>query len=172
LQFFLGVSATLIIGGMWFACLPQLAVAACWNGSRVSLLWALLVQVATSTPQTMRRLPTVGPDVTELLAVMTLSKASLGPIRLHLYGNVAKAGQMEDFLDFPVLGKVMRYRGRFLVVAVSLKDDQCVIIICLMLRTSKPRFTSPSQIFSAEVLGRRWHITAFMGFWDFGKKEK
>jgi hypothetical protein len=98
LQFFFGVFTTPIIGGMSFLSLRQPAVAACQNGSRVSLLWALLVQVATSAPQTAKRLPTVSPDVTKLLAVMTLSKASLSPIRLHPDGNVAKARQMEDLL--------------------------------------------------------------------------
>jgi hypothetical protein len=98
LQFFFGLFAIPIIGGMSFLSLRQQAVAACWSGSRVSLLWAFLVQVAAYGPQTTRGLPTVSPDVAELLAVMTLSKASLSPIRLQLDGNVAKARQMEDLL--------------------------------------------------------------------------
>jgi hypothetical protein len=74
--------------------------------------------------------------------------------------------------DFAVLGKVMRNKGRFLVVAVSSEDDRRVVVICLTLRTSKPRFTRPSQMSAAGVSGGRWSITAFMGFWDFCKKEK
>jgi hypothetical protein len=92
------VFATPIIGGMSFLSLRQPAVAACWNGSRVSLILALLEQVAASAPQTTRRLPTVCPDVAELLAVMTLSKDSPSPIRLHTHGNVEKARQIEDLL--------------------------------------------------------------------------
>jgi hypothetical protein len=61
----------------------------------------------------------------------------------------------------------MRNRGRFLVVAVSSEDDRRVVVICLTLRTSRLRVTSPSQMSAAGVSIGRWHITAFMGFWDF-----
>jgi hypothetical protein len=98
LQFFVGVFVTPIIGGMSYLSPRQPAIAARWSGSRISLLWALLVQLAASAPQTTRRLPTVSPDMAQLLAVMTLSKANLSPIRLHPDGNVAKARQMEDLL--------------------------------------------------------------------------
>jgi hypothetical protein len=157
---------------MRFLFLRQPEVAACWSGSRVSLLWALLVQVATTVPHTARRLSTVSPDVAKLLAVMTLSKASLSPIRLHPDGNVAKARQMKYCLRFRRPGQVTRNRDCFLVGAISSEDDRHVVIICLTLRTSKPRFTSHSQVSSAGVSVGKWRITAFMGFRDFEKKEK
>jgi hypothetical protein len=98
LQLFLGVSATLIICRLCFLSLRQPIVAACWCGSSVSPLWALLVQVAASAPQTTGRLPTVSPDVVKLLAIMNLRKARLGSVCLHLDGNMAKAWQIEDLL--------------------------------------------------------------------------
>jgi hypothetical protein len=98
LQHFLGVSATLIIGGMWFVYLRQLAVAAWWSGSGVSLLWALIVQVAASTPQTKAGLLAVCPDMDELLTVVALCKPVLSFVHLYLDGNVAEAGQLEKFL--------------------------------------------------------------------------
>jgi hypothetical protein len=54
--------------------------------------------------------------------------------------------------DFAVLGKVIRNKGRFLVVVPS-EGGRWVVVICLTLITSKPRFTSSSEIFSAGVLG-------------------
>jgi hypothetical protein len=95
LQFVYGVFVTPIIGGMGFLSLRQPAVAACWSGSKVSLLWALHVQVDASAPRTTRRLPIARPGVAKLLAVMILSKGSLSPMVLHPDGNVAKARQME-----------------------------------------------------------------------------
>jgi hypothetical protein len=83
-----------------------------------------------------------------------------------------RLGRWNISCDLAVLGKVMRDRRRFLVVDVSLGDDRRVVVICLTLRTSKPRFIRPSEMSLAVVSGGRWRITAFMGFWDFGKKEK
>jgi hypothetical protein len=40
----------------------------------------------------------IGPDMTELLAVVTLHQSALGSVRLHLDGSVAEAWQMEYFL--------------------------------------------------------------------------
>jgi hypothetical protein len=73
--------------------------------------------------------------------------------------------------DSGVLGEVIRKRGRF-TVDVPSGDDQQVADICLALITSKPRFTNPSEMSSAGVLSGRWHITAFIGFWDLWKKVK
>jgi hypothetical protein len=77
--------------------LQQFAVATRLIGSSILLLWALLVQVAAPAPQTMWRLFAIGPDVTELLAVVTLRQSALGSVCLHLDGNVAEAWQMEYF---------------------------------------------------------------------------
>jgi hypothetical protein len=63
--------------------LRQLAVTASCSGGSVILLRALLVQVAAPAPQTTWRLLTGCPDVTELLAVVALCEAALGPVRLH-----------------------------------------------------------------------------------------
>jgi hypothetical protein len=52
--------------------------------------------------------------------------------------------------DFAVLGKVIRKKGRFVLVTPS-EVDRRVDVICLMLITSKPQFTSPSEISSAGV---------------------
>jgi hypothetical protein len=96
---------------MCFLSLCQPAIAACWCGSSISLLWVLLVQVATCTPQTTGRLPTVSPDVANVLAVMILHKASLRRIHLHLDGNVPKAWQIEDFLQLYRPGQGYKEQG-------------------------------------------------------------
>jgi hypothetical protein len=49
--------------------------------------------------------------------------------------------------------------------------ERPVALICLTLKTSKPRLTSPSEISFAGALCGRWRITPFMGFLDSGKKE-
>jgi hypothetical protein len=76
-------SAAPIIDGMGFHTLRQLAVTASWSGGSVILLRALLVEVAAPAPQTTWRLLTVCPDVAELLAVVALCEAALGPVCLH-----------------------------------------------------------------------------------------
>jgi hypothetical protein len=45
-------------------------------------------------------LATVCPDVTKLLAVMTLREATLSPVYLQPDGNVAKVLELEDLLGF------------------------------------------------------------------------
>jgi hypothetical protein len=82
---------------MRFFSLQQFAFATRWSGCSVLLLWELLVQVAAPA-QTTGRLFANGPDVTELLAVVTLRQSALGSVCLHLDGNVAGAWQMEYFL--------------------------------------------------------------------------
>jgi hypothetical protein len=56
------------------------------------------------------------------------------------------------------------------VVLESSGDDRRVVVICLTLTTSKPRFTSPSDISCAGVLSGKWRITAFIGFFRFRKE--
>jgi hypothetical protein len=65
-----------------------------------------------------------------------------------------RLGSLKISCNFAVLGKVIRNKGRLLVVVPS-EDDLRVDVICLTLITSKPRFTSPSEISSAGVLGGR-----------------
>jgi hypothetical protein len=69
--------------------------------------------------------------------------------------------------DFAVLGRVMRNRGRFIILDSS-GVERRVAVICLTLKMSKPRLTRPSEISSAAVLSGRWRITSLMGFSDFG----
>jgi hypothetical protein len=64
-----------------------------------------------------------------------------------------------------------RVRGMLTVVGPSAGNQQ-VADICLMLITSKPRFTNPSEMSSVGVVNGRCRITAFIGFWDFGWKAK
>jgi hypothetical protein len=90
LHFLSRMFATPIIGGMWFFTLRQLAAAASWSGDSVILLRALLVQVAAPAPQTTWRLLTLCPDVAELLSVVALCAAALGPVRLHPDHSVAE----------------------------------------------------------------------------------
>jgi hypothetical protein len=59
----------------------------------------------------------------------------------------------------------MRERGRF-TVDVPSAADQRVADICLALITSKPKSIIPSEMSSAGVVNARYHITAFIGFWD------
>jgi hypothetical protein len=70
-----------------------------------------------------------------------------------------------------VLGKVIRKRGIF-TVAVPSAGDRRMVDICLMLITSKPRFTNPFQMSSAGAETGRFRIIAFMGFWDLELKVK
>jgi hypothetical protein len=86
--------------------------------------------------------PTVSPGVPTLLAVGTLRKTSLVPIGIHTDENVAKVGTLKISCDFAVLGNVIRNKGRFFVFPLS-EDGRRVVINCLTLITSKPRFTSP-----------------------------
>jgi hypothetical protein len=81
-----------------------------------------------------------------------------------------RLGRRKISWDFAVLGKVIRKRGRFVVLG-STGDDRRVVVICFTLTTSKPRFTSPSDMFCAGVLSGKWCITTFICFSDFGKKE-
>jgi hypothetical protein len=53
--------------------------------------------------------------------------------------------------DFDVLGKIMRKRERFTVDVPSAVDRR-VAGICLMLITSKPRSSIPSEMSSAGVV--------------------
>jgi hypothetical protein len=78
--------------------LQQFAVATRWSGGNILLPWALLVQVSAPAPQTTWRLFVIGPDVTELLKVVTLRQSALFSVCLHLDGNVAEAWQTEYFL--------------------------------------------------------------------------
>jgi hypothetical protein len=73
--------------------------------------------------------------------------------------------------DFDVLGKVIRKRGMFIDVVPS-AGDRRQVDICLMLITSKRRFTNPSEMSSAGAETGRYHISAFIGFWDLGYKVK
>jgi hypothetical protein len=52
--------------------------------------------------------------------------------------------------DLDVLGKVIRKREMFTVVVPSAGDGR-VVDICLMLITSKPRFTNPPDTSSAGI---------------------
>jgi hypothetical protein len=79
-------------------------------------------------------------------------------------------GNQKISCDFSDLGRVMRKRGMFVDRGSSV-DDQLVVVICLTLMTSKPRFTSPSDMSSGGVLMGRWRMTALIGFFDFGKEK-
>jgi hypothetical protein len=58
-------------------------------------LWAFLVQETAPTPHTTGKLLAVSPDITELLAVVTLRETSMGFVRLYLECNPAKATHFE-----------------------------------------------------------------------------
>jgi hypothetical protein len=47
-----------------------------------------------------------------------------------------------------------------------------MVDMCLTLITSKPWFTSPSEMSSAGVDNGRYRIVAFVGSWDLGDKAK
>jgi hypothetical protein len=100
LQFFPRLSAAPIIGGMWFLALRKLAVTASWSGGSVLLLRTFLVQVAAPAPRISGRLFAVGPNVAELLAVVTLCESAVCFISFHLDCNVAEASQLEDLVGF------------------------------------------------------------------------
>jgi hypothetical protein len=71
LSFFLGVPAALIVGGLRFLSIHQLAVAACRYQCCIVLFQAFLVQVTALKPHTMGRLLAVSPDMAELLAIVS-----------------------------------------------------------------------------------------------------
>jgi hypothetical protein len=56
--------------------------------------------VATARPQTSRGLLAVRPDMTKVLAVVALHKASLSSVRFYLDDNMVKAIQLEYLLGF------------------------------------------------------------------------
>ncbi|PNF35561.1 hypothetical protein B7P43_G03721 [Cryptotermes secundus] len=64
----------------------------------VALSRALLVQVTAPTPHTTGRLLAVGPDMAELLAVVTLRETSLGCVRLFPDCSMAKDRQFEHLM--------------------------------------------------------------------------
>jgi hypothetical protein len=72
--------------------------------------------------------------------------------------------------DFAVLDKVIKKRGKFMVVDPS-EGDRWVAVISLTLITSNPRLTNPSDMYSARVFCGRWLITVFIGFSDLGQNE-
>jgi hypothetical protein len=74
-------------------------------------------------------------------------------------------------LEFAVHGKVIRKRGRFMVVEPS-EGDRRVAVICLTLITSNPRLTSRSDMSYAGMFCGKWRITAFIGFSDLGWNEQ
>jgi hypothetical protein len=98
MQILLRVPATPIVGWMFFLSHHQLAVIAYQSGGRVLFLRTIIVQFAAPAPHSTGRLPTVSPDVTKLLAVMTLREASLSPVCLYPNGNVAKVLEFEELL--------------------------------------------------------------------------
>jgi hypothetical protein len=105
--------------------------------------------------------------VAELLAIMTLSKAVLESIGLRPDRDVAVwLGRPKLSWDIDVLGKVIRF-----VVLGSSGDDRLMVVICLALTTSKPRFTSPSDMFSAGVSRGKVTYHRLYGvfrFWEEG----
>jgi hypothetical protein len=104
------------------------------------------------------RLFTISPDFTKLLAVTTLRKS------VYLDGNVAEVREFEEVLDFVVLDRVTKNRGRVMDVIPS--RDRRAVDICLTLMTSKPRSTSPSAMSLAGVFIGTCRITAMMRLSD------
>jgi hypothetical protein len=98
-------------------------------------------------PQAAGRLLAVCPDMAKLLAAMTLQK-TIPPALIAMWQRL---GSRKISWDFAILGKVIRKRWRFMVFHPS-GGDGLVAVICLTLITSKLRLTSPSDMFSAEVL--------------------
>jgi hypothetical protein len=94
------VPAAPVVCWIRFLALHQLAVSAYGGGGSVFLFVTLFVQVAAPAPHTTGRLPTVCPDVTKLLAVMTLREATLNPVCLYPDENVTKVLEREDLLGF------------------------------------------------------------------------
>jgi hypothetical protein len=62
-----------------------------------------------------------------------------------------RLGRQKISWDFADLGKVTRKSGREVTLDSS-GGDRRVVVICLTLTTSKPRLTSPSEIFLVGVL--------------------
>jgi hypothetical protein len=83
--------ASLILGGMRFLSIHQLAVAACWYECHITLFRAILVQVTVPTPLITGRLLAISPDMANFLAVVTLCETSLGFVYLYPDCNMAKA---------------------------------------------------------------------------------
>jgi hypothetical protein len=112
------------------------------------------VQVPAPAPHTMGRLPAVSPDVAKLLAVMALREFTQPYMQSTLMEMWQRLFRLKISCNFADLGKVIRNKGRFLVIVPS-EGDRRVVVICLTLTMSNPRVTSPSEISSAGVLGGR-----------------
>jgi hypothetical protein len=110
------------------------------------------VQLTAPAPQAAGRLLAVCPDMAELLAVMALRKTILSSICLGILPSSAR-----------LLGK----GGRFMVSDPS-GDDRRVPVICLTLITSKPRLTSPSDVFCRGVMWQVAYDRLHGFFFGFG----
>jgi hypothetical protein len=95
---------------MGFFSFRQQTVAACWGGSCISFLGALLVQVTAPATETAGRLLAVCTDVAELLAVTALRKTVLASICIPSACNVTEALQSEHF--FGILPSSAKLLGR------------------------------------------------------------
>jgi hypothetical protein len=95
-------------------------------------------------------------------AVVTLRETSLGFVCLYLMAILPRLLSFSISWDFDVLGKVIRKRE--MCTVVSSARDPWVVDICLTLITSKPRFTNPSEMFSAGAEAGRYSITVSAGF--------
>jgi hypothetical protein len=116
----------------------------------------------------MRTFLAVRPDTAKLLAAVTLCETSLGFVCLYTLTAIwQRLVSLNISSDFDVLTKVIRKGGIFFVVGPSAGNRQ-VVDNCLKLITAKPRFTNPSEMFSAGAETGRCHITACTGFWDLG----
>jgi hypothetical protein len=125
------------------------------------------VQVATPIPQTARWSLTICPNLAELLAIVALCKFVLNPVSSALIAIWQRAVSLKTSYDFVVRGKVIRYKGRFMVWVPSV-CDQRIVVISLTLVMSEPRSISPSEMSCARVFNGRCRITALMGFWNLG----
>jgi hypothetical protein len=67
------------------------AISAALRRFSVRLFGAFSMQVATTTPQTLKRFLAAGPDMAKILAVVALPKAILSSVWLYLNINVVKA---------------------------------------------------------------------------------
>jgi hypothetical protein len=91
--------------------------------------------MAAPAPQTTWWLFAIGPDVTELLAVVTLRQSALGSICLNLYSSVGETMQMEYFLglgcsrqgyEIKEQGYLFRFVGRVPTGGYNLFDSNNV----------------------------------------------
>jgi hypothetical protein len=125
--------------------------------------------VAATTAYAAEMLITICPYMAKLLTVIALCQAILISVCLHRDKYQAKARQFEDILGLLSPGKGYEEKGKVTFFRILWGIPACSGHLLDADRV-KAKFRQRFVNFSAGLFGGRRLMTAFIGFWDFGKK--